>query len=198
MLTNNGKVFLYPGFRAYDTGRSTWRNTGRQESDNATTVFGCKRLNGDNQDFYKIINNESHKFNYMHFIRNLAILVGGGNSATRPDTVTLDQYFNPQILTSVGGSCRNNDYSSCRVDNFPHIIQCSRSFINNGSSNIVIKEVGIASLFEDSDDNSIEYYYNIRHPYNGFNDWILIAREVLANPVTVPPGEMVTFNMVIG
>lgn len=87
-------------------------------------------------------------------------------------TPTNDQYMLDNIITSYSVIAQNHTFFQADFDD--RLVLVNRTIQNTSDSNIAITELGV------------------------FGSGIMIAREVLPEPVTLQPGEKHTFTMSIG
>ena len=111
------------------------------------------------------------------------------NSATSPG-LKLDVGFSDAELTKSAVVLADGNYSNSKLANVSvsnvtktgdDIISMAGIFRNNGSENVVVKEIGLYAIVCPSS-----------YPTVSMNG--LIARTVLSTPVTIAPGEQYSFT----
>lgn len=184
ILTNNGKAFLYATTNT-DGEQSIWNSkviVRFSDDSGDLTIYKSKKA----ISFYYDMQNS-----YIGHINGLHIVVGSGTTTPAVTDLALNNEITSSSLVRINQSSRNKNNRTGTYE-VPVIMSASCTFENTSQSEVfAINEIGLCT-YPVADGADIPTSFTNYPHYN-----ILLAREVLNNPINIGPGETATFSITI-
>lgn len=185
ILTNNGKAFLYATtYVSNDSAISAGGQVIVRRSDDASDLILYK---GAGTHATYGVNNQS----YQAHLNGLHISVGSGTTAPSITDIALNNEIVNSSFVRINQSSRNRDNRTGTYQ-VPVILTASCTFENTSQSDIfTVNEIGLCTY-------PVEGGQPIPTDFSNYPAYsILLAREVLSNPIPIGPGETATFSITI-
>lgn len=166
--TRNVSSYVQPTVSGGNINNHTYNGVARSFNYSATTA--SNRFTDEQTSYIWAVTN-NYNSNSSDFTSNgFTIFVGTGDTTVTADDYKLDT---PITLSVTSAQCtQNSDGSTVTL----------RTFTNNTSENVIIKEIGL---------------YLFRYTKDGATPIIMLGRKVLSTPVTIPVGASYTFTWTI-